>query len=416
MKPSMNLIHSGIRTCSRRHFLHSVAAFGAAGAFAIQLDALDSVPIGSTPDTGPNSLRAHAAAHGFMYGAAVVPELLDVDGIAEGRSTDPYTVLVAQQCNILVAENSMKWAALRPAPDKFDFTQGDRLVRFAALNRQRVRGHNLCWHESIPGWLKSTATKDNARQLLTQHIQTVAGHFRGKLHSWDVVNEAINPPDNLPDGLRKTMWLDLIGPDYLELAFRTAAQADPQAKLTYNDYNIELGTAAQTAKRDAVLGLLKRFKAKGVPIHAVGVQSHLDATGPVAGKGLQDFIREVAKMGLEVYVTEMDVNTHAVAGGAEAQDAAVAQVYHDYLRLVLAEPNVPIALTWGITSANTWLNQAHGNQSHRADGSRERPLPFDDNLQPTPAFLALRGALDAARPALSLDAARSALSRVQSKA
>jgi endo-1,4-beta-xylanase len=272
------------------------------------------------------------------------------------------------------------------------------MIRFAGLNGQLVRGHNLCWHESIPGWLKSTANKDNARQLLTEHIQTVAGHFRGKLHSWDVVNEAINPPDGLPDGLRKTMWLDLIGPDYLELAFRTAAAADPQAKLTYNDYDIELDTPKQIAKRDAVMALLRRFKANGVPIHAVGVQSHLDATGPQAGKGLQDFIREAAKMGLEVFVTEMDVNTHAVVGGPDAQDTAVSAVFHDYLRLVLAEPNVPIVLTWGLDSAHSWLNGMRGGQSRRPDGTRERPLPFDDSLKPTPAFLALREAIDTAHP------------------
>jgi endo-1,4-beta-xylanase len=346
---------------------------------------------------GAGSLRAHSAARGLLYGTAVVPQLLELDGFAAGKTADRYTQLIAAQANMLVAENSMKWGPLRPTADAFDFTQADRLMRFASLAGQRVRGHNLCWHESLPEWLKTTATKDNARQILTHHIEVVAGHFRGKLHSWDVVNEAINPPDGLPDGLRKTMWLDLIGPDYLELAYRTAAAVDPQAKLTYNDYSIELDTPAQTEKRAQVLGLLRRFKAKGVPIHAVGVQSHLSATGPQPGKGLQEFIRQVAKMDLEVFVTEMDVNTHAVVGGPDAQDAAVAAVYRDYLRMVLAEPNVPIALTWGITSAHSWLNKLQGSQNTRPDGTRERPLPFDDDLKPTPAFVALREAIDGSR-------------------
>jgi endo-1,4-beta-xylanase len=383
---------------SRRQFCRTAAAIGSISAFSGPLTALALDSPAPILATGADSLRSHAAAHGLLYGTAVVPQLLDVDGFAAGKTSDAYTQLIAAQANILVAENAMKWGALRPAPDKFDFTQADKLMRFAVVAGQRVRGHNLCWHESIPGWLKTTATKDNARQLLTQHIQTVAGHFRGQLQSWDVVNEAINPPDGLPDGLRKTMWLDLIGPDYIELAFRTASAADPTAKLTYNDYSIELDTEKDTAKRDAVLALLRRFKAKGVPIHAVGVQSHLEATGSQPGKGLQAFIREAAKMGLEVYVTEMDVNTHAVLGGPDAQDAAVAAVYRDYLRLVLAEPNVPIALTWGIASKYTWLNQAHGSQSRRPDGARERPLPFDDDLQPTPAFMALRDAIDSRSP------------------
>jgi len=213
---------------TRRRFCRAAAAIGSLGALG-RFGALAQTLPALIDTTGPGSLRSHAAVQGLLYGAAVNPVLLDVDGAAAGKSVDPYTLLFAAQANILVAENSMKWGALRPAPDKFDFTQGDRLVRFAGIEGQRVRGHNLCWHESNPGWLKTTANKDNARQFLTEHIQTVAGHFRGKLHSWDVVNEAINPSDGLPDGLRKTLWLDLIGPDYLELAFRTAAAADPRS-------------------------------------------------------------------------------------------------------------------------------------------------------------------------------------------
>ncbi len=348
--------------------------------------------------TGPDSLRAHAAARGLLYGTAVNPALLDMDRIAAGGSAEGYTQLMQEQAGIVVAENAMKWAGLRPGPSVFDFTLADKLVRFAGLAGQRVRGHNLCWHEALPFWFKSTVNKTNARTHLIQHIQTVAGHYRGQIHSWDVVNEAIESKDGRPDGLRKTPWLEMIGPEYLELAFRTAAAADPEAKLTYNEYGFELDTPEQSRKRELVLRLLRRFKDGGVPIHAVGVQSHLAADGPQPGAGLQNFIREAAKMGLEVFVTEMDVNTHSVAGGPDAQDAAVARVYRDYLSMVLAEPNVPIALTWGITSAHSWLNEMHESWARRPDGTRQRPLPFDDNLKPTPAFLALRAALDSAPP------------------
>lgn len=386
---------------TRRQFCENSAILGCLGALTGSLGAWAPESSASISTSGADSLRAHAASRGLLYGTAVMPQLLDIDGFAAGTTADPYTQLIATQANILVAETSMKWGPLRPTPDTFDFTQADRLMRFASLADQRVRGHNLCWHEHVPGWLKTTANKDNAAQILTHHIEVVAGHFRGQLHSWDVVNEAIKPEDRLPDGLRKTIWLDLIGPDYLELAFRTAAAADPQAKLTYNDYGIELDTPSQSEKRAKVLALLRRFKAKGVPIHAVGIQSHLDATGPQPGRGFREFIREAAKIDLEVYITEMDVNTHAVAGGPDAQDSAVAAVYRDYLRLVLAEPNVPIVLTWGITSASSWLNKLHGSQSTRPDGARERPLPFDDDLKPTPAFIALREAIDASRPVMT---------------
>jgi endo-1,4-beta-xylanase len=337
-----------------------------------------------------------------LYGAAVDPALLDVDGVAAGTTADGYTRLVLNQAGILVAENAMKWAALRPTPQSFDFVQADRLMRFAALANQRVRGHNLCWHEAMPGWFAGYATKQNARQLLVEHIQTVAERYKGQIHSWDVVNEAIETKDGRPDGLRKSPWLDLMGPDYIEVAFRTAASADPGARLTYNDYGIELDTAEQSAKRGQMLMLLRRLKAREVPIHAVGVQSHLQANGPEPGAGLIAFIRDVKKMGLDVYVTEMDVNTHSLEGGPMVQDAAVARVYRDYLNMVLAEPNVPMALTWGITSAHSWLNQSRELWARRPDGARQRPLPFDDELKPTPAFTALRDAIDAARALGSL--------------
>ncbi len=347
--------------------------------------------------TGPNSLRAHATAHALLFGAAVNPALLDLDGLAAGNTTDSYTRLLVDQAGIVVAENAMKWAALRPSPDNFDFGLADKLMRFAALASQKVRGHNLCWHEALPGWFAGYANKDNSRKLLVDHIQAVAGRYRGQIHSWDVVNEAVEPKDGRPDGLRNSPWLSLAGPDYIELAFQTAASVDPAAKLTYNDYDIELDTAEQSAKRGAVLLLLRRLKARNVPIHAVGLQSHLKADGPEPGPGLVAFIREVKKMGLEVFVTEMDVNTHSLEGGPVVQDAAVTRVYRDYLGLVLAEANVSAVLTWGITSAHTWLNESRQPWARRPDGARQRPLPFDDNLRPTPVFAAIRDAIDSSR-------------------
>jgi endo-1,4-beta-xylanase len=321
-----------------------------------------------------------------------MPELL-----GENESDDAYTQTVIEQAGILVAENSMKWASLRPTATTFAFAEADKLVAFAEANSQQIRGHNLCWHEALPAWFAATATKENARSILTQHIQTVAGRYAGKLHSWDVVNEAVHIPDGRADGLRKSPWLDLIGADYIELAFKTAAVADPAAKLTYNDFDIELDTAEQTAKRGQVLMLVRRLHARGVPIHAIGVQSHLQADGPRPGPGLVSMIREAASMGLEVYVTEMDVNSHALPGGVDIQDRAVAEVYRDYLNLVLREPNVKAVLTWGISDAHTWLNDSPQPWTKRADGARQRPLPFDDTYRATPAFFAMREAIDAAR-------------------
>jgi endo-1,4-beta-xylanase len=347
--------------------------------------------------TGPASLRAHAQARGLLFGMAVDQTHLDLDGFAAGNTTDPYTLLAATQANIVVAENCMKWGPLRPTADSFDFTQADRFMRFAALAGQRVRGHNLCWHEQLPAWFNSTATKDNAAKLLTDHIKAVAGRYRGQVHSWDVVNEAVEIKDGRPDALRNSPWLGLLGPDYIELAFKCAAEADPGARLTYNEYGIELDNPDDSAKRGQVLLLLRRLKARNIPIHAAGIQSHLNAGLQPAGAGLRSFIREVKALGLEVYITELDVNTHLLEGGPEARDTAVAEAYRDFLGLVLPEPNVTAALLWGISDAYTWLNAIKADWTKRKDGTPQRPLPFDDKFNPTPAFVAVRTAIDRSR-------------------
>jgi endo-1,4-beta-xylanase len=382
---------------TRREFLKNAAAAAAAGGLSAALPLGCGGPKAGpggrataptlTQVSGPRSLRAHAAAHGMLVGCAVNPDKLDGE--------PDYARTVAEQASILVPENALKWGALRPAPGQFDFRKADDVVVFALSHDQKVRGHNLCWHLSLPAWFAGTVTKDNAAQFLTQHIQTVAGRYAGKLHSWDVVNEAIDVKSGRPDGLRDSPWLDLIGPGYLELAFRTARQADSTALLTYNDYGIELDTPDQIDKRGQVMMLVRRLKARGVPIDAVGVQSHLTA-GDMPGAGLQHFVRELRAMGLQVFITEMDVNDRKFPESVPDRDVAVAKTWRDYLTMMLAEPNVNVALTWGITDRYTWLD---GPKTARADGKPERPLPFDYDYNPTPAFFAERDAIDSRRRA-----------------
>ena len=373
---------------SRREFLILSAAAAAAGAtpfaFGKRKHPSGNAEVPTLVEmTGPRSLRVHAENRGLLVGCAVVPEKLDGE--------PDYAKTVADQMNILVPENALKWQALRPAIDKFDFRGADEIVVFALTHNQRVRGHNLCWHEALPSWFAGSVTKQNARQILVQHIQTVASRFAGKMHSWDVVNEAVDPASGRPDGLRKSPWLDLVGDDYIELAFRTARQADPTALLTYNDYGIEFDSAAQIEKRGQVMMLVRRLRARGVPIDAVGVQSHLDAGAGLPGAGLQEFVRELRRMGLQVFITELDVNDKSLPAAVAERDAAVARIYRDYLTMMLAEPNVTAVLTWGVTDRYTWLN---GPKYGRADGKPERPLPFDSDYQPAPAFFAERDAID----------------------
>jgi endo-1,4-beta-xylanase len=338
---------------------------------------------------GEVSLKAAAGAHGRLFGCAV--------DIGQLRRDDSLRELVMEQANILVAENGMKWEPLRPAVDRFDFVASDALVDFAEQHGMKVRGHNLCWHRQLPSWFAGAATPANARDLLTKHIETVAGRYAGRMHSWDVVNEAILPGDKQPNGLRLSPWLTLAGPEYIELAFRTARKADPKALLAYNEYGIEAEDAKSEAKRAAVLTLLRGLQAKQVPLDALGIQSHIQY-GQRYGKGLTDFMAAVRGMGLKIFITEMDVNDRELAEDAAVRDEAVAALYGSYLDVVLAEPAVTCVLTWGITDRHTWLN----GEDARADHLPERCLPFGEvDGRPDvakPAFFAMRKAFLATRP------------------
>lgn len=342
--------------------------------------------------SGRGSLRAHAEARGLLIGCAVNMSLLE--------QQPSYGRVIAEQFNVVVGENCMKWAALRPTSATFDFKQADALVAFAEEHKLKVRGHNLCWHENLPEWFAATATKENARQLLTDHIHTVAGRYKGRIHSWDVVNEAIWIKDGRSDGMRVSPWLELIGPEYVEIAFRAARDADPTAILTYNDYGLEYDTPDELAKRAAVLSLIERLQAAGAPLQAVGIQSHL-RTGDIAslGDGVHDFIKKLHKRRLDSFITEMDVNDDGLSEeDVTQQDRDVATVYKHYLQEVLKEQSVKAVLTWGLADQQSWL-QAEKERPKRPDRA-QRPLLLgvsDGVYSPKPAFYATRSALDEAK-------------------
>ncbi len=341
------------------------------------------VPLPPSVDvaTGLGSLKSHAAQHGFLFGCAVNTKLL--------ASDDAYGKLIREQSNIVVAENAMKWGPLRPTIDTYSFDQADALVAFAEKNRMKVRGHNLCWHRQLPTWFKDEATIANARGLLKAHIQQVAGRYAGRMHSWDVVNEAILTTDGRADGLRDSPWLQLVGADYIEVAFQTARAADPTALLTYNEYGIEGEDDASESKRLAVLVLLRRLKARHVPIDAVGIQAHLTA-GHTYGAGLARFIAAVRGLELQVFLTEMDVNDKEWPASEEIRDVAVSDCYGSFLDVALADSAVKAVLTWGITDRSTWLN----SEGARKDQLPERCLPFDKSDAPKKAFFAMRNSFD----------------------
>ncbi len=345
--------------------------------------------LGSLDDVkGKRSLRAHARRKALLSGSAV-----HVDKIL----TDPeYAHVLSEQCDMLVPHVELKWVALRPARDRFNFTQGDALLAFADRNHIKVRGHTLCWHESVPDWIKQPENANDTRQLFVDHIQTVCKHFADRLHSWDVVNEAILPKDGRPDGLRKSFWFEQVGPDYIDLAFRTARAADPHALLTYNDYGVEYDNEEDAGRRKLILELLRGMKQRGVPLDAFGIQSHIKAAQPDSiGKGLSEFMDSIRQMGLQIFLTELDVNEDDIKSDDVAlRDAEIAKTYRQFLDVALANPAVKLVLTWDISDRFTWLND--GPTHHRKQPDRpQRALPFDSNYRPKEAFFAMRDAYDA---------------------
>ena len=335
--------------------------------------------------TGNMPLGKRAATKGLIYGAAVRQSALSSD--------TKLAASVAYECAMIVPEWELKWNFLRPTPDTFNFAPADWLFNFAKTHGMLFRGHTLVWHDGMPEWFASVVDSKNAKQMLQKHIATVVGRYAGQIHAWDVVNEAINPADGRSDGLRQWPWLQFIGLDYIEIAFRAAHEADPQALLVYNDHRLEYDTSEEEARRTAVLKLLERLKSRGTPIHALGMQAHLrgDETRFNAKK-LRDFMGNVASLGLKIMITEMDVTDQKLPKDIDTRDRIVAGIYEDYLAVVLDEPAVTTVLTWGLSDRHTWLS----SYKPRKDRALVRPLPLDAQLKRKLAWNAISRAVAAA--------------------
>lgn len=327
-------------------------------------------------------LKDYAASNNLLYGASTWYSFLMQDREFARR--------FVRECAILVPENDFKWQDLRPTSQSFDFTKTDWLARFARQNNLKLRGHTLVWYRALPDWFETKVNRTNAADYLVDHINTVVGRYAGQIHSWDVVNEAIEPKNGRDDGLRINPWLEYLGEEYIELAFKTAAAADPQALLCYNDYGFEYDTPQQEARRTATLKLLERLKAKNVPVGALGMQAHLfSGAGCFARKKLQKFMQNVADLGLKILVTELDVVDRSLQAATIFRDRDVADIYREYLEIVLTQRAVIAVITWGLSDRYTWLRQV----SPRKDEADVRPLPLDDNLNPKLAWKALANAM-----------------------
>jgi endo-1,4-beta-xylanase len=326
-------------------------------------------PVERAPERHPSLAKVHQAH--FPVGVAVEPRHLEG---REGR-------FVAWQFNSLVAENAMKPRPLQPREGHFEFGGADRIVEFAQRHGMQVRGHTLLWHEETPEWTwreadGSAASRQKVLERLRRHIHEVVGRYRGRVQAWDVVNEVIDA--SREDCLRATAWLEVAGPGYVEFAFRAAHEADPAARLFINDFH-----TTQPAKRRCLLEVVRGLLARGVPVHGVGHQMHVDLAGPPAHE-VDEAFAEVAALGLENQVTEMDMSLHGPAPrppGTEGDLLALqAARYGELFRVFRSRRDVTSVSFWGLSDAHTWLDR--GALAGRGD----RPLLFDRDLEPKPAF------------------------------
>lgn len=312
--------------------------------------------------------------------------------------------LAGTQFSCLTAENDMKWQLIHPEPERYNFDSADAYFEFAKKHRMEVIGHTLVWHSQTPRSVfedadGKPAIKEELLKRMRDHIHTVAGHYKGRVKGWDVVNEALS--DDGPDILRDSPWRRIIGDDFLDYAFRFAREADPKAELYYNDYDLE-----NPRKRENCVKLVKGMLARGVPIDGIGTQSHFHLNHPSL-EDIEETIKDFSALGLKVMVTELDVDVlpdrgapgNADIGRREQGDATsnpytaslpvdmqekLARRYSDIFDIYLKHRKSITRVTfWGLSDGQSWLN------GFPIRGRTNHPLLFDRELKPKPVFDAL---------------------------
>ena len=348
---------------------------------------------------GP-SLHALAAAKGLRFGSAVGAGR---PGTVTASLDDPrYRAVLAHECGVLVHENELKWYVLRPDVATYDYARADRIMDFAAEHDMAVRGHTLLWHHPrwFPGWIEThdygARPAAEAERLVVEHINAIIGRYGDRIDSWDVVNETVDPATG---GLRRTALSRHLGDDaIIDLAFHTARAAAPDAQLVYNDYMS--WEAGHETHRAGVLRLLEGMKARGVPIDALGVQSHIGSGNSDDSVGFDTaqetewrrFMDEVTGMGLDIVISEFDVHDRNLPADIPSRDQAMADLARRYLDLMLDYPQTRDVLAWGMADSYSWLQ----TNWPRADGLPKRPTPYDADFRPKPLRQAVADAFIAA--------------------
>ena len=354
----------------------------------------------------------------FYVGVAVNRAIAtDSDALSDNvnrthAQVDRDTALVKAQFNQTSPENDLKWALIQPHPgiDGYDFAPADAYVNFGTANHMLIVGHTLVWHNQTPDWVfagsipapasaevapatpghpavysGARASREELLQRMRDHIHTVVGRYKGRVKVWDVVNEAVE--DKGPNQLRNSLWLQIIGPDFIAKAFQYAHEADPDAILRYNDYSLE-----NPQKRAKFIALIRSLQAQHVPVMAIGTQTHVNVSWPTYEMEDQE-LTDLETLGLPIHITELDVNgaragqkdtgadvanNAATTKGGLVDDAnrRLSAQYANLFRAFVKHTSVKVVTFWGVNDGVSWRASGH-------------PLLFDGNDQPKPAFQAV---------------------------
>lgn len=333
-----------------------------------------------------NALK-NAYKNDFYIGTA-----LDINQI-EGKNTKVNN-FISKEFNAITAENIMKSMFVHPKKDKFDFTASDKFVAFGKKHQMFIHGHTLIWHSQLPKWFSEIKDSSEMNEVLENHITTIVKKYKGQIDSWDVVNEAVND-----DGtLRKSVFLNTLGEDFIAKSFQLAAAADPKVDLYYNDYSM-----TNPAKREGVIRMVKKIQEKGIKIDGIGMQGHWQLDSPTIEE-IEKSILAYSNLGVKVAITELDVSVLPSPWnqqGAEVNQqfennakmnpypktlpdsiqTKLAQRYASIFKLFLKHKDKISRVTfWGVNDSQSWLND------WPIKGRTNYPLLFDTKMQPKKAY------------------------------